>query len=183
MKVDEGRKVLSSPATKRLAVAGLLAGTAVALSGFWFPLGPAKCYPFQHGINVLAGVLLGPWWAAGCAAAGSLLRVALGTGTLFAFPGSIPGAIMAGIGARLLRRPIGAAVFEMMGTCIAGAYLASAFVGPAMGKDVPFRFLALGFAASSVPGSILGALTAHVVRKRGFLDPCGAYEDKGAQAN
>ncbi|EHM09299.1 thiW protein [Thermanaerovibrio velox DSM 12556] len=170
--------------TKKLALAGLMVGIAVGLSGFWFPLGPAKCYPIQHGVNVLAGVLLGPWWAAGCAAAGSAIRVAMGTGTLFAFPGSIPGALMAGLGARLFsssRQPLGAAAGEVIGTCMVGAYLASAVVGPAIGKDVSFPFLALGFAASSVPGSLLGALTAHRARKKEVLGdlrrPHGVCED------
>lgn len=157
---------------RRIALAGILAGTAAALSGFWFPLGPAKCYPFQHAVNVLAGVALGPWWSGACAVVTSAVRLALGTGTFFAFPGSVPGAILAGLGARAFRqRPLMAVPFECLGTCVIGAYLASALVGPAVGKAVSFNFLAVAFASSSIPGAALGGLIAHLAIRGGVMHP------------
>jgi len=73
---------------KNLILAALFAAMAVLLSGFSIPVGPTRCFPFQHAINAISGVLLGPWWAAGAALTASIIRNALGTGTLFAFPGS-----------------------------------------------------------------------------------------------
>ena len=96
---------------RRLALAGLFTALGVLLSGLAVPVGPTRCFPAQHALNALGGVLLGPWWAAGAAAVTSLLRVALGTGTLFAFPGSLPGALAVGFAAALLPdrlKPLGA---------------------------------------------------------------------------
>jgi len=69
----------------------------VALSPFTsIPIGIAKINPTQHFINVVSAVLLGPWWAAGVAMIIGILRNALGTGTLLAFPGGMIGAFLAG---------------------------------------------------------------------------------------
>ncbi|NCC96334.1 MAG: energy coupling factor transporter S component ThiW, partial [Synergistales bacterium] len=57
-------EVISSVTLRRLTVAGLLTATALLLSGVSIPFGPTKCFPFQHTVNAVAGILLGPWWAA-----------------------------------------------------------------------------------------------------------------------
>ena len=51
-----------------------------------------------------AGVLLGPWWAAGSALVAATLRFSFGIGTLYAFPGSPFGAPVVGIAYKLWRR-------------------------------------------------------------------------------
>jgi thiamine-phosphate pyrophosphorylase len=51
------------------------------------PGGTGAVFPFQATINVIAGVLLGPWYALLTAFAISVLRNAAGTGTFLAFPG------------------------------------------------------------------------------------------------
>ena len=48
--------------TKKLAVSAMLCALTVCLSGFSIPVGASKCFPIQHMVNVLAAVLLGPWW-------------------------------------------------------------------------------------------------------------------------
>ena len=48
-------------------------------------------------INVLSAILLGPWYALIQAFLSSLIRNVLGMGTLFAFPGSMFGALLAGL--------------------------------------------------------------------------------------
>ena len=45
---------------RKMCIAGLLAGAAVLLSGVSIPMGPTRCFPFQHAVNAIAGVLLGP---------------------------------------------------------------------------------------------------------------------------
>jgi len=69
-------------------------------------VGPTKCFPFQHAVNAVAGVLLGPWWAAAAAFVASVIRNMLGTGTLFAFPGSIPGALAVGLAWKLVGKDL-----------------------------------------------------------------------------
>jgi energy coupling factor transporter S component ThiW len=45
---------------KKIILTGLFAALAVLFSGIHFPAGPAKVFPFQHMVNALAGVLIGP---------------------------------------------------------------------------------------------------------------------------
>ena len=84
--------------TQRLTLAALFIAIAT-LTGhvFYIPVGFSKCFPIQHTVNVLAAVLLGPWYGVAIAFVTSLLRNVLGTGTLLAFPGSIFGALLAGV--------------------------------------------------------------------------------------
>lgn len=150
--------VLGISPTRKLVISSLLVGVAVVLSPLYFPFGPTKCYPFQHMVNAVAGVLLGPWWAALVALSASAIRNLTGMGTLFAFPGSIPGALAVGLAAKLLPPRLKAfgALFEPLGTALVGAYLASTLVAPAIGRSVATSALMMAFGASSVPGSLLG---------------------------
>src|SRR5699024_7419815 len=83
--------------TRKLALAGLLTAVAVVGGMFSIPIGAAKCSPVQHMVNVIAGVLLGPWYGLGSAFVASLIRNLIGTGSLLAFPGSMVGALLAGL--------------------------------------------------------------------------------------
>ena len=51
--------------TLRLTLAALLVAVAVVGSLFSFPVFGSKCSPVQHMVNVICGVLLGPWYAFG----------------------------------------------------------------------------------------------------------------------
>lgn len=144
---------------RKLILTALLASLGVVLSGFSIPLGPTRCFPVQHAVNTVAGVLLGPWWAAGAAFTTSTLRVAMGTGTLFAFPGSIPGALAVGFAARALRRrPALAAAAEPLGTSFAGTALSAFIIAPAIHSGATFAMLFPPFFASSASGALLGGL-------------------------
>lgn len=147
---------------RKLTFAGLLVAAGLLLSGVSFPMGPTRCYPFQHTVNVLAGAALGPWWAAGAAFVTSLVRNMTGTGTLFAFPGSIPGAIAAGLAFRYFRASW-AALAEPLGTGFAGAAISAWILGPAVGKAAGLSVLMGAFLASSVPGALLGMGLVHVL--------------------
>jgi energy coupling factor transporter S component ThiW len=144
---------------RKLVLTALLASVGVVLSGFSIPLGPTRCFPVQHAVNAIAGVLLGPWWAAGAAFTTSTLRVALGTGTLFAFPGSIPGALAVGFAASALKkRRLAAVLAEPLGTSIVGTGLSAAVIAPAIHSGATFAMLFPPFLASSASGAFLGAL-------------------------
>lgn len=149
---------------RRLTLAGLFTALAVLLSTLSIPVGPTRCFPFQHSINVMAGVLLGPWWAAGSAFVASFIRVSLGTGTLFAFPGSIPGALLEGLACRFFRSPL-AALTESIGTGVIGAWIAASILGPAIGRSMAFSSLSVAFLASSVPGALLGLALLYLLRR------------------
>ena len=156
---------------RRAALAGMFAAAGVVLSVVSIPVGPTKCFPFQHAINVVAGVTLGPAWAVGAAFTTSLIRNMLGTGSLFAFPGSMFGALFDGVAAMLLPRKyrIAAALAEPLGTGIVGAWTSAAVVAPFMGKNLGFAFFSASFMMSCVPGAAIGAAVLWCLRKRLLL--------------
>lgn len=153
---------------KKALTAGLLAGVGVALSFVSIPAGPVRCFPFQHSINVIAGILLGPMWAAGAAFTTSLIRNIMGTGSLFAFPGSMFGALAVGIASRFLhgRHKLYSAAAEPFGTGIIGAWASAALVAPITGASAGFTFFALSFLVSSLPGAAIGAALLYSLEKR-----------------
>jgi energy-coupling factor transport system ATP-binding protein len=137
------------------------------------PAGGAKLNPWQHMTNVMAGVLLGPWYAALSATVAAVLRNYLGVGTLLAFPGGIPGALVVGIAHALWRRPW-AGLLEPLGTGILGATIGSFFVAPVfMGRAFPVATLMPLFLASSVPGAILGVLALRALGRAGVTGVLG----------
>ncbi len=132
--------------------------------GYIFPSARRGVFPFQHAINVLAGAILGPWWASGAAFATSLVRNMTGMGTLFAFPGSIPGALLAGFAYRIFRRPW-AGLAEPVGTGFIGAPVSAWILGPAMGTAPGLAALQAGFLLSSIPGALIGIAVLHFLKK------------------
>jgi len=74
----------------------LVALAVIGGSVFSFSIGVAKVAPMQHLIDVVSGVLLGPWWALAQAFLTSVIRNIMGTGTVLAFPGSMIGAFLSG---------------------------------------------------------------------------------------
>ncbi|MCS7374254.1 MAG: energy coupling factor transporter S component ThiW [archaeon GB-1867-097] len=148
---------------QKLALTATLAGLSVILSPFYFPVGPTKCYPFQHMINALTGVLVGPLYAILGATITGIIRNSLGVGTIFAFPGGIPGGFIVGLIYWITRRDE-AALSEPMGTFI-GALLSAYIVGPAVGKNMAVEAFIIAFLASSIPGSILGYIILKIIRK------------------
>lgn len=149
---------------RRLVLAAMFAALATLLGSLSIPVGPTKVAPFQHTINAIAGILLGPWYAAGAALVTAFLRNMLHWGTLFAFPGSPFGALVVGYAYRLLRTDA-AALFEPLGTGPIGATLAALIVAPHVGSHATFWFFQQAFLASSIPGAILGYIVIRILRR------------------
>lgn len=155
---------------KPLLYTGLFAALAVVTSGFHVPIGPTKVFPFQHAINVLAGITIGPWYGALAASVAGVVRILLGTGTIFALPGGIPGVMVVGILYRFLRRDwVG--FLEPLGTGLIGATLSAYLVAPLVGKAGTLFFFQTAFLASSIPGSIVGFLVLKVLRRTVHVAP------------
>jgi len=165
--LKQSAKVPAHPEIRTITTAGLLCAVAVILSGLSIPVGPTKCFPVQHAVNVVAGVLLGPWWAAGVAFAASVIRNMIGTGTLFAFPGSIPGALAVGFAWKVFKKDI-AALAEPLGTGVIGAWLSAVIIAPSMNSAVGFGVLMPAFLASSVPGAFIGLAVLVLLKRTGF---------------
>ncbi|HDI42644.1 MAG TPA: energy coupling factor transporter S component ThiW [Candidatus Bathyarchaeota archaeon] len=158
--------VVVEVSSKRVALTAVLISIGVVLAPIvYFPIGPTKCYPIQHMINAVAGVLLGPWYAAGIATAIGIIRYTSGFGTIFAFPGGIPGALVVGLVHRYIRRSDYAALTEPIGTVVIGATLSALVFAPLIGRIKPLAFFWTFFAASSIPGCILGFIVIKMLRR------------------
>ncbi|PJC74321.1 MAG: energy coupling factor transporter S component ThiW, partial [Syntrophobacterales bacterium CG_4_8_14_3_um_filter_58_8] len=117
--------------TRKVAYAVVLAAIGVALAPYTsFPVGIAKVNPTQHFINVLAAVLLGPWWAVVTAAVIAVLRNVLGVGTLLAFPGGMIGALLAGLLYRQTRNIYAGAGGEIVGTGFIAPVVSAFLIAP-----------------------------------------------------
>ena len=143
---------------KKLTLAGLLIALGVACSTFSFPVGASRCSPVQHMVNVLAAVLLGPAYGVGMAFVTSLLRIAMATGTLLAFPGSMVGALLCGLAYRYTKSLIATFAGEIFGTGILGAMLA-----------YPIAAFVIPFLVSSVGGALIALLILGALSKTGVL--------------
>jgi len=155
--------------TRKIAQAVILVAIAVALSPIFIPVGFIKLFPAQHMINVIGGVMLGPWYALGIATAAAIIRNLLGVGTPLAFPGGMIGAFLAGWAYILFRRSYAAALGEVLGTGLLGALVSVWLVAPMLMKKTMAASVMMGaFAASSLAGAVLGVAALQVLRKAGI---------------
>jgi len=158
--------------TRKVARAVILAAMAVALSPIFIPVGFVKVFPAQHMINVIGGVMLGPWYAVGVATAAAIIRNLLGVGTPLAFPGGMIGALMAGLAYRAFRSLYLAAAGEVVGTGLLGAMASLWIVAPLiMKKTMAASVLVAAFGLSTLAGSAIGVVALHILRKAGIWQP------------
>ena len=167
-RVSDIKKSMGAFSTRRIALSAVLVAVTVVLSPFFIPVGTTKCFPAQHMINGIAGVLLGPWYAASMAMATGVIRNILGLGTVYAFPGGIPGALVVGLFHRYLRSTDYVALTEPFGTVVIGASISALFVAPWQGHALTLSFFWIAFAASSIPGSALGFIILKALRGIGY---------------
>ncbi|MHA1110012.1 MAG: energy coupling factor transporter S component ThiW [Promethearchaeota archaeon] len=155
----------------KVAMTSIFTALGVVLSFFnplgYINLGGFLINPFAHLINALTGVILGPFWAVISATFIAIIRFSAGIGSIYAFPGGIPGAMVVGIVAAIFsvlkkdKLRIYAAFFEVIGTVGIGAVISYAFMGAQS-----TIFLWGGFAMSSILGSSIGFLILWILEKR-----------------
>jgi energy-coupling factor transport system ATP-binding protein len=157
--------------TRRAAYAVVLVAMGVALAPYTsIPIGIAKVNPTQHFVNVVAALLLGPWWAVAIAAIIAVLRNAMGLGTLLAFPGGMIGALLAGLFYRYTRNVYAGAAGEVLGTGFVAPVVSALFVAPVlMGKVIPLLALIPSFLASTVAGAVLGVLAVGLLERADII--------------
>lgn len=155
---------------RKLTLTALLAGLATATSTIIFiPLGFAKIFPVQHFVNVLSAVVLGPWYATIQAFLTSTLRNLLGTGSLFAYPGSMIGALLAGILYDKTKKFSFAFIGEVFGTGILGAMATYPIAILLLGKKATLFGFIPSFLMSSFGGALLGYLLLKMFAKNEML--------------
>lgn len=155
---------------KKLALAGVLTAVAIVGSLISFPIGGSKCAPVQHMVNILAAVMLGPWWSVGIAFCASLLRNLLALGSLMAFPGSMVGAFCCGMVYAATKKLSLTCVAEALGTGILGGIAAYPVAKFVMGMAPAGMFVyVVPFLVSTVVGSILAFGLISLLEKSGVL--------------
>ncbi|WP_409227154.1 energy coupling factor transporter S component ThiW [Gudongella sp. SC589] len=146
--------------TKKLVLSGLLVSIGVLASHIIvIPVGVAKAYPLQHTINVISAILLGPGYAVSNALLISLLRNVLGVGSVLAFPGSMFGAMLAGLAYKYFKKSYAAGIGEVIGTGMVGSLVAFPLSRFLLGSEAGAFFFIPPFMISSLGGAIIGILT------------------------
>lgn len=156
---------------KKLVLTAVFAAVAVVGSLFSFPVFGSKCAPVQHLINVLCAVILGPGYGVAAAFISSLIRNLLGLGTLLAFPGSMCGALLAGLLYHYIKKLPAAYIGEVFGTAVIGgmlSYPVAAFIMGSKGAAL-FTFV-VPFLISTAGGTLLAVLITVPLKQTGVLD-------------
>lgn len=154
---------------KKLVAAAMLTAVGVVLSAFYIPIGASKCFPIQHLINVVAGVTLGPTYGVLAAFCTSVIRNLLGTGSLLAFPGSMVGALLAGIVYSKTKKLFAACIGEVFGTGIIGGMLCYPIATLLMGREAALFTYVIPFLVSTIGGSVIAAILLFSMQKTGAL--------------
>ncbi|MEM3096446.1 MAG: energy coupling factor transporter S component ThiW [Nitrososphaerota archaeon] len=178
--------------TREVATVAFLTALGIAISPLSFEWLGTKAFPGQHLINVLVATLLGPHWAALIAFFIGTIRMAVGTGTIFAYPGGIPGGVVVGIvyiatsRLRSAQKAYLACLAEPVGTVLIGGTLSllvvAPLVGPGVGPSAAMlssletlgpvaALLALwgGWLVSSVTGSLIGYTLLTAAERSGLV--------------
>ena len=156
---------------KKLSTAGVLCAVAVAGSLISFPVFGSKGAPVQHMVNIFCAVLLGPGYGVMAAFVASLIRNLLGMGSLMAFPGSMCGALLAGLLYQYGKKLPFAYVGEVFGTGIIGGMLSYPIAYLIMGNKAAALFtFVVPFLISTCGGTIIAIIVTIPMKKAGILD-------------
>lgn len=145
--------------TRKLTSAALLVAIGTLSAHLiYIPAGVSKCFPVQHAINVMAAVLLGPDYAVAIGFLIATLRNLFGTGSLLAFPGSMIGALVAGLAYQRFKNIPAAMAGEVFGTGILGGFVAWIMATFILGSHTAAWFFIPPFLVSTIGGSIIAGL-------------------------
>ena len=156
---------------KKLTLTAIFAAVAVVGSLFSFPVLGSKCAPVQHLVNILCAVFVGPWWGLAAAFISSLIRNLIGWGTLLAFPGSMCGALLAGLLYKYGKKLPFAYVGEVVGTGLIGGMLAYPVAALIMENKAAALFtFVVPFLISTCGGTLIVIVITAALKKTGQLD-------------
>ena len=152
--------------TRRLIAVAMLACISYVLSTFvYFP----RMAPFQHMMNVITAVLMGPVEAFTAAFITGLMRMILGGRTIQALIGAVIGGPIAGLLYKKTGKLWSAVAGEVFGTGILSALLVYPFMVAFYGlpEETPFWTFIPAYVPSSLMGACLGAFVISVLKKSG----------------
>ena len=147
----------------------MLAAIGVIGSTLAVPVGITRCYPMQSFLNILTAILFGPGWAVLTAFVISLLRNLLGLGTIMAFPGSLFGALLAGLLYKAKPKTLMACLGEVIGTGLIGSVAVYPIAKFVLGKDVAAFAYVVPFLTATVVGSAFAILLIVLLQRTGAM--------------
>ena len=153
--------------TRKLVMTAMFACMAFVLNTFvYFP----AMAPFQHFMNVMAAVLLGPWYACMAALLCGILRMLSGR-TIQAVAGAIFGPILGGLLYRKTKSLWLTLVGEVIGTGIIGAIVSYPLMKwfYALDAQSPFYYIPF-YTPSAVVGGIMGVMVLMILKRARVLD-------------
>lgn len=166
MKTEKKDRVTRRAATRKMVLTAMFACLAFVLNTFvYFP----AMAPFQHFVNVMTAVILGPGY--GCAAAFvcGLLRMMSGR-TIQAVVGAIFEPILGGLLYRKFHNVWVVVTGEVIGTGILGALAAYPLMRWFYGLEaVDWYYYVPFYTPSAIVGALMGAAVLLTLGRSGFL--------------
>ena len=152
--------------TKKLVLTGMLACLAFVLNTcVYFP----AMAPFQHFVDVLAAVLVGPWYGFASALLCGIMRMLSGR-TIQAVTGAIFGPILGGLLYRKTKNVYLVFVGEVIGTGLCGAMASYPLMRMFYGLDArsPFYYIPF-YTPAAVVGAAMGVAVVLILKRSGVL--------------
>lgn len=162
--VPVGRTAVS---VRKMVLTAMFACLGFVLSTFVYVPSMA---PFQHFVNVMAAVFVGPWYGFAAALLTGLLRMLTGR-TIQAVVGAVFGAFLAGFLYQKTKHLWGALIGEVIGTGFISAMAAYPLMRLFYGLDAqsPLYYIPF-YAPSSLLGACMACMVLAVLRRSGVLD-------------
>ena len=153
--------------TLKLVMTGMLACLAFVLNTFvYFP----SMAPFQHFVDVLAAVFLGPWYGCASAFLCGIMRMMSGR-TIQAVTGAVFGPVLGGFLYRKTKNIYPVFVGEVIGTGFLGAMASYPLMKLFYGLDAqsPFYYIPF-YTPSAVTGAAMGLAVLLMLKKGRLLE-------------
>ncbi len=157
---------MSALKIRKMVLTAMFACLSFVLCTFvYFP----SMAPFQHFVNVLAAVFLGPWYGLAAAFLTGVMRMMSGR-TIQALVGAVFGAFLSGLLYQRTGRLWAAVAGEVIGTGFISAMVAFPLMKLWYGLDAqsPFYYIPF-YTPSSMMGAFLAVLVLGVLKRSGTL--------------
>ena len=152
---------------RKMVLCAIFASLAFVLNTFvYFP----AMAPFQHFVDVVAAVFLGPWWACLSAFLCGLMRMMSGR-TIQAVTGAVFGPILGGLMWKKTKNIYLVCVGEIVGTGVVGALASYPLMKWFYGLDAQQWYYYVPFyTPSAVVGGAMGAAVLLILKRGGVLN-------------
>lgn len=153
--------------TRKLVLTAMFTGLAFVLNTFvYFP----RMAPFQHFVNVMAAVFVGPWYGSAAGFLTGVLRMLCGR-DIGSVIGAMFGPILGGLLYRKFHSFAAAYVGEVIGTGVISAIVVYPFMKLFYGLDVRHWYYYIPFyTPSAAVGAAMGVAVLLILKRGGVLN-------------